>query len=86
LNVGAGLEGSKSSFSKLGTSLQESFILAYELTRLRIKRDGSLKYQEKFVKHALYDDRKQQGEKVEIEALEKDWETEVVTLGTVHAD
>jgi hypothetical protein len=26
LNVGAGLEGSKSSFSKLGTSLQESFI------------------------------------------------------------
>ena len=86
LKIGAGFEGSKSSSDEISTTLQNSFILAYELTRLRMKGDGSVKNQEKFVKHALFDDRRQEREEVTIDGLEKDWEAEVVTSGIVHAD
>ncbi|KAK3613401.1 hypothetical protein LTR56_027908 [Elasticomyces elasticus] len=84
LKVGAGFEASKSSSDEINTTPQNSFILAYELTRLRLKGDGSVKKQEKYVKHALFDDRRQESEEVTVESLKEDWETEEITSTTAY--
>ncbi|KAK5723185.1 hypothetical protein LTR17_013905 [Elasticomyces elasticus] len=38
------------------TTILEPFILAYQLKRLKLRRDGSLRKAESFNKHALFDD------------------------------
>jgi hypothetical protein len=85
LNIGAGFESAKSLSDDISTTLQKPFILAYELIRLRIKGDGSVKKQEKFVRHALFDDSRQEVKETTVESLEKEWDAEIVTSAMVHA-
>ena len=56
IKAGPSLETSKETSRDVGTTIAGPFVLAYQLKRLRLKKDASLKEVESFNKFALFDD------------------------------
>lgn len=82
LNLGPTLEGESSKQSERGSTIQGPFVLAYQLKRLRMRRDGSVKKTEGYTKHALFSDVGVIGDTYEVAPLEDSWEVDDVNEGT----
>ncbi|KAK5710288.1 hypothetical protein LTR17_018994 [Elasticomyces elasticus] len=64
------------------TTILEPFVLAYQLKRLKLKRNGSLRKAESFNKHALFDDRNETNGMIDGDL--DDWCIEDVVPTTQH--
>jgi hypothetical protein len=84
VKVGPGIEAGKQSEAKIGGRPQMDFILAYQLTRVKMKGDASVKGHETYTKHALWDDNGRAEDIVSTDTLERYWEFEVVDEATEH--
>jgi hypothetical protein len=85
LNVG--LEGgyNKASKSRLTDVPSEPFILAYEIRRLRMKKDGSVSERDEN-KWALFDDETTRGDEARIAEFERIWEVDTVAPSDLLSD
>jgi hypothetical protein len=84
VKVGPGFEAGKQSEAKIGGRPQMDFILAYQLTRVKMKGNASVKGHESYTKHALWNDSSRAEDVVSTDTLERDWEFEVVDEATKH--
>lgn len=78
VKIGPRLEASSSNEADCESKPQQDFILAYELTRIRLRRDGTVKKSETFVEAALFDDRRRVVDKTSEDNLDQYWEYGVV--------
>lgn len=81
LNVGPTLESDYSKHNERESAIEGPFVLAYQLKRVRMKRDGSVKDSEGYTKHALFNDVEVAGDTLEVAPLEDMWEVEDVVEG-----
>jgi hypothetical protein len=65
-------------------SIKEPFIMAYQLTRLKLRRDGSLKKAESYNNYALFDDTRSDLVEDLADSFDSQWEVEEVAHDTVH--
>lgn len=78
VKIGPRLEASSSNEADCERKPQQDFILAYELTRIRLRSDGTVKKSETFVEAALFDDRRRVVDKTSEDNLDQYWEYGVV--------
>lgn len=85
INVGLSPELNISAEGKLGSGIEDAFILAYQLRRIKMRRDSTVRKHEPFNKHNLFSD---DDDDSNISAGEKEflesWEDAEVTADTVH--
>ena len=74
LKVKPSLGASKDSNLKICSTITSPFILAYQLKRLKLKRDGLVRKVEGYNKHALMDDRKKVIDDTAAETLDEFWD------------
>lgn len=82
LKVGPTVEGARETSDATETVIAEPFILAYELKRVRMRRDCSRRKTDSYTKHALFDDRVAVDQ--DLEELGEMWEVEDVGVETEH--
>jgi hypothetical protein len=86
LKVGMSIEMADAQNHEAGNTVREPFILAYQLRRLKLKGDGSLRKDKSFNNYALFDDTDPDLDTDRVDSFELIWEDEQVLPSTVHAE
>lgn len=85
IRLGLGVEGSNASSEDAGCRPQHAFILAYELTRLKLKRrTGAVREQTMYTKCALFDDSEGSIDDVSEDTMSTFWDIQLVDRYTEH--
>jgi hypothetical protein len=86
LKVELSPEYSHSEGQKLGSGVKDAYILAYQLKRLKMRKDATIRKPVPFNKHALFDDDPDvQAERTDLPmSFSDEWDEEVVTVNTAH--
>lgn len=86
LKVGMSVGMASAQNCEAGNTINEPFILAYQLRRLKLKSDGTLRKDKSFNDYALFDDTDPGVDADQADSFDLIWEDEQVLPSTVHAE